>query len=339
MEPVIIGNAELWLGDCREILPMLPKVDCVLTDPPYFKVLDEYWDNEWDTAGAFLSWIGDVVGLLSGRMKSNASLYLFASPQMASRVEIAVRAHLNVLAMLTWNKGASRKGAAGSGVDVTSLRTFWQASSERIVFAEKRGSDEVADGEAGYTTACETAKRSVFGEYLAAEFGKAGATRKAISELFPSASGGLTGCVSNWVNGNNVPTKDQYERMRAFLNASGGEYLRKDYEELRKDYEELRRPFALSAQDQWTDVWTFDPPASYPGRHPCEKPLTLLRHALKISTKPGAVVLDAFMGSGAMGDAALGMGRKFIGIERDERHFQAACRRIEDAQRQGRLFA
>ena len=34
-ENVTIGNAELWLGDCREILPVLPKVDAVVTDPPY----------------------------------------------------------------------------------------------------------------------------------------------------------------------------------------------------------------------------------------------------------------------------------------------------------------
>ena len=32
---VVIGNAELWLGDCLEILPTLPKVDAVITDPPY----------------------------------------------------------------------------------------------------------------------------------------------------------------------------------------------------------------------------------------------------------------------------------------------------------------
>ena len=35
MKPVIIGNATLYLGDCREILPTLPKVDAVITDPPY----------------------------------------------------------------------------------------------------------------------------------------------------------------------------------------------------------------------------------------------------------------------------------------------------------------
>ncbi len=33
--PVILGNATLYLGDCREILPTLPKVDAVITDPPY----------------------------------------------------------------------------------------------------------------------------------------------------------------------------------------------------------------------------------------------------------------------------------------------------------------
>ena len=35
MQPVIIGNATLYLGDCRDILPTLPKVDAVITDPPY----------------------------------------------------------------------------------------------------------------------------------------------------------------------------------------------------------------------------------------------------------------------------------------------------------------
>jgi hypothetical protein len=35
VEPVIIGSARLYLGDCREILPQLPKVDACITDPPY----------------------------------------------------------------------------------------------------------------------------------------------------------------------------------------------------------------------------------------------------------------------------------------------------------------
>jgi len=44
------------------------------------------------------------------------------------------------------------------------------------------------------------------------------------------------------------------------------------------------------------------------------------------------------MGSGTTGVAAVQMGRKFIGIEREEKYFQIACKRIEDAQRQGDFF-
>ena len=43
IEPVIIGDCQLYLGDCRDILPTLPKVDAVITDPPYPK-LDYGWE-------------------------------------------------------------------------------------------------------------------------------------------------------------------------------------------------------------------------------------------------------------------------------------------------------
>ena len=49
-------------------------------------------------------------------------------------------------------------------------------------------------------------------------------------------------------------------------------------------------------------------------------------------------ILDPFMGSGTTGVAAVQMGRQFIGIERDPKYFDIACKRIEDAQRMGDMF-
>jgi DNA modification methylase len=46
-----------------------------------------------------------------------------------------------------------------------------------------------------------------------------------------------------------------------------------------------------------------------------------------------------FMGSGTTGVAAVQMGRRFIGIEREPKYFETACRRIEDAQRVQDMFA
>ena len=69
--------------------------------------------------------------------------------------------------------------------------------------------------------------------------------------------------------------------------------------------------------------------------HPTEKPVQLMRVIVEWTR---GVVLDPFMGSGATGIAALQLGRKFIGIEIDPVHFATACRRIEDAQRQGDMF-
>lgn len=72
--------------------------------------------------------------------------------------------------------------------------------------------------------------------------------------------------------------------------------------------------------------------------HPTEKPVELMQLWIRNSSQPGDLVLDPFMGSGTTGVAALQLERSFIGIEQDPQWFETACRRIEDAQRQGSLF-
>ena len=72
--------------------------------------------------------------------------------------------------------------------------------------------------------------------------------------------------------------------------------------------------------------------------HIAEKPVELLEFLVGV-TPEGATVFDPFMGSGTTGVACANLGRKFIGIEIDERAFDVACERIAAAYAQGRLFA
>lgn len=71
--------------------------------------------------------------------------------------------------------------------------------------------------------------------------------------------------------------------------------------------------------------------------HPTVKPLELMQWTLAFFPEANSI-FDPFMGSGSTGVAAVKMGRKFIGIEREPKYFDIACKRLEDAQRQGDLF-
>lgn len=77
---------------------------------------------------------------------------------------------------------------------------------------------------------------------------------------------------------------------------------------------------------------------SYQKDHPTQKPVELMKWCISHLPEGSNTILDPFMGSGTTGVAAVQMGRKFIGIEREPKYFDIACKRIEDAQRQGDMF-
>ncbi len=101
------------------------------------------------------------------------------------------------------------------------------------------------------------------------------------------------------------------------------------------------RGFTLAeAELAWTNrdsvVRVFDGNRSDPDReHPTQKPVALMQWCVE---KTKGNVLDPFMGSGTTGVACANLGRKFIGIEIEPKYFDIACRRIEQAYKQPRLF-
>jgi len=330
------GDWAIMQGDAREMLWWLPtdSVDLILTDPPYYRVKDAAWDRQWDTPSAYLEWLDTVAEEWQRVLKPNGSLYVFASPRMAARVEVLLSERFNVLNTITWRKPPySTKAEMSTKED---KRRYFEAS-ERIIFCEQYGSDLAALYTSGKP------QRFLFEplrEYLRDELlNRAKMTPADINRAVgssPSGGGMATHYVGDTLQWE-LPTAEHYQALRDAANRNGGQYLcreyedlRREYEELRREYEERRRPFNLTDQMQYTDVWDFRTVNAYPGKHECEKPQALLRHIIQVSSRPGDLVLDSFAGSGSTGVAALALRRRFIGIEMSEHWARYAERRLAD---------
>jgi DNA modification methylase len=99
--------------------------------------------------------------------------------------------------------------------------------------------------------------------------------------------------------------------------------------------------FAWSSQNRAARIFNYPrAKALQDGKqHPTQKPVALMVWCIEQVKPTPQTILDPFMGSGTTGVAAIQMGRKFIGIEREPKYFDIACKRIEQAVAQGQLFA
>ena len=191
------------------------------------------------------------------------------------------------------------------------------------------GSDNIAKGVAGYEAKCDQLRGFLFEplrKYLDDERKAAGVDKIAVNVAcgFSASPGGMASrhyfSQSQWW----LPTPEHYAAMQGL--APG--YFLRPYKELRQQYEELRRPFAVDATVPYTDVWDFPTVSHYPGKHSCEKPQQLLRHVIAASSRPNAVVLDAFFGSGAVGEAAVALGRRCVAVEKSAEWVDKAAKRL-----------
>lgn len=204
--PVIIGNATLYLGDCLEILPTLPKVDCLLTDPPYGILADT----------------GSAATRRSGGNKTDGKMAWDLAPSVDC---------INLMRSL------AKQQMIWGGVHLPLPPTFgyvmWDKQIDGLNFGE---------------------------------------------------------CEFCWTNMRFAPRIFRYRAV----GVDGGKI------------------------------------------HPTQKPVALMEWCL---AKTSGETLDPFMGSGTTGVACMNLGRKFIGIEIEPKYFDIACERIENAQRQSRMFA
>ncbi len=222
-EPVIIGNATLYLGDCRDILPILPKADAVVTDPPY------------------------GLGLAGG---------------------------------FSGSCGFSGSGGFSKPIERRQYKGDWdnQTPSAEI-----------------FGMILDSACQSIIwgGNYF--------------TDKLPQSPFWLV-----WDKENTMPTFSDAELAWTNIRKKSVKRIRW-----------MQNGLMSKERERF---------------HPTQKAVEVMRWSISQFQNTPEIILDPFMGSGTTGVAAVQMGRKFIGIEREPKYFDIACKRIEDAQRQGDMF-
>jgi len=237
MNPVVIGNATLYFGDCRDILPSLPKMDAVITDPPYGQ---EYKVNTFHKGGT----------------RDNA---------VVQRNGATLMVRPNVHAEID---GDDEPFNPAPLLEIAPVVLMWGSHKfgERLPRGRTLVWDKVPTGKVRSQGDGETA----------------------------------------WTNVNPDGPLRIFRLLWDGLCVGEG------------------------ARHEVT--------AGQKRLHPMQKPEALCRWSIQQAGTPSSFI-DPYMGSGSFGVAAMQMGLAYIGIESVRSYFDIACRRIEDAQRQGRLIA
>jgi DNA modification methylase len=262
-----IGDATLYLGDCREILPTLPRVDAVVTSPPYAEQrryeggLSD-WDSLVPPALSAMSDAGQVFVNLGLVHRDGEVIEYWRSLVDAMRA-----AGWRFFGWYVWDQGPGMPGD-------------WQGrlapSHEWILHFNKEARKP---------------HKTVLSSF-------AGYVRRTPQTGIRQADGTHNG----WAHGVE-PTQE------------------------RKIPDSVVRIVRHKHQAGMLEAG-----------HPAVFPSKLAEHLAAAYTSEGETVADPFMGSGSTGVACIKLCRKFIGIEIEPKYFDIACRRIEEAWKQPRLF-
>lgn len=295
-----LDDVQIYCGRMEHITPHIPDdaIDLLIEDLPYYKVMDAWWDHQWDDRDRFLDWIRALVAERYRILKKTGSMYLFASPEMARPIANIVADRFHVLNEIRWVK-TSDPDEDPSGYNrkqiKADLRSFW-SPWEAIVFAEHNRSDGYAKGEPGFQSARDDVRSFLFEplrDYLAGEFRRAGVSfceADRFCEVVSMASRHYFGRSQWWFplpvhyaalqNGlaehGQTPAPDfadfhEYPRELYETPAGNGRYLSASYEYLRADHDRLREEYDRhkktleqlrrpfhATDDLYTDIWYYD---------------------------------------------------------------------------------
>jgi adenine-specific DNA-methyltransferase len=300
-------------GDSLECLRLMPShsVSLILTDPPYHatKKHNIFGDKAFAQDQHYLEWIALYAQEWRRVLKLNGSLFCFCDTSMAARLDVLLSQNFNMLSHVVWTKPNDPGYDGWKGKMKKEALRQWYAHSERILFAEPAMEGSLF--------------RSPFAKLLSEARKRTGMSMYEVTAKI-GAHGKVNhgGAVSNWEAGRNTPSREQYDKMvEVFLATGKVKYM--------PPYEDAIRVFTIDKTKEFTDVWTFPSVRPYPGKHPAEKPIDLLEHAIGAATTPGDIVLDCFAGSGSTAIAAINLGRRAVALEIEPQWVERITARIE----------
>ena len=286
----------------------------IIADPPYYKVKGDF-DFVWKTFEDYLKDVEKWAIECKRILADNGTILWYGDAKNIAYTQVIFDKHFNLLNSLVWENTNDHKQQIRFNPELRSFAPL----TERILCYEK--TDQKTGGELVFEQFLKP--KNPFSKYLRIEFENAKVKNKEIAKLFPSKTGGLTGCVSNWLNGDNVITEEQYLKVRKYLN---NKYLLKPYEEIKAEYEEMRRPFENSLN--LGDVIRLPNYETGNYDHDTVKPEKLTRILIKTCSRENDLIIVPFAGSGTECAMSVKENRNFIGYEITKKHVDMSNKRV-----------
>ena len=298
-------SMDLRLGDSLEVLKTIPdsSIDLVISDPPYFKVINESWDYLWRTEDDYLKWSELWIAEISRVLRVGGSIYVFGYFRMLSKLLPILNDHgLELRQQIVIDKGM--QAVAGRA---TRQYKIFPNVTESVLFLYKDN-------------------KSFAKQFLKQRQKDLGLSSTDINKALGVKTNG--GGMWSIYTGDNVckqfPTEDSWNRLQQILKFD-------------IPYNQVSQTFnpIIGITDVWDDIDFY---ADTHRIHPTQKPTKLVERMVLASSNSGDVILDPFMGGGTTGVVCKQINREFIGIEIDQQYFELAKQRIESSVHQIPLF-
>lgn len=317
MSVTTIGDATLYLGDCREVLATMPdqSVQTCITSPPYFGLRDYGVDGQIGlepTPDQFVAALVEVFEQVRRVLRSDGTLWLnlgdtyAASGMGGNPAEIEHRKQAtNVGSLIAGRRappGLKPKDLIGIPwrVAFALQAAGWYLRSDIIWSKPNPMPESVTD------------RPTKAHEYL---------FLLAKSERYYFDAAAIQEPATGEAPGNKRPTKGARTEAAEHRTAAN-----------------LHQIEARETRNRRT-VWTV-PTQPFRGAHFATFPPNLIRPCVMAGAPAGGVVLDPFNGAGTTGMVALQEGRRYIGIELNPTYLhEIAAPSIREAAAQTRLFA